>query len=408
MRGISKLSLLLVLILIAAVGATWWHYAKRGAVSKDVGAKRGDAVAVVRATVGALDESLTALGTVTPLSTVTVRTRVDGPLMQVYFREGQLVQAGQVLALIDPQPFEVQGQSAQGQLAKDEAQLRSAQVDLERYRTLLTQESIAKQQVDAQEALVKQYTGAVAVDRAALDTAKLQLGYTRVVAPISGRVGLRQVDVGNMVHAADATGLVVITQVDPITIVFSVAQDQLPRVLGAVRRGETLPVEAWDRDEGKRLAIGTLLAVDNQIDTTTGTVKLKAQFDNKDGALFPNQFVNVKLRVAHWQNVLTVPAGVIQRGAPGLYVYVVQDDNKVSLRTVTLGASDGDRVIITRGVNAGERVVSDGTDRLVDGAAVHVVDRQLDARPPAVSAAQAASAGPSGAQRHPRAAASTP
>jgi multidrug efflux system membrane fusion protein len=360
---------------------------------------RGNAVAVVRATLGTLDEDLSALGTVTPLSTVTVHARVDGPLEQVLFQEGQLVRQGQPLVLIDSKPFEVQLQSARGQLAKDEAQQRSAQVDLDRYKTLLAQESVSKQVYDAQQALVKQYAGAVAVDQAAVDSAQLQLGYTRVLAPISGRVGLRQVDVGNMVHAADANGLVLITQVDPISVVFSLPQSQLPRVLAAMRQGRPLTVEAWDREEGRRLATGTLTAVDNQIDPTTGTVKLRAQFANPGGLLFPNQFVNVKLRVASWTDAVLLPSAVVQSGAPGLYVYVVQDDNKVSLRPVTLGASNGERVVITRGVKVGERVVSDGTDRLRDGATVTVIDRaSAPAAPPAASAAA------SGAhRRHPAA-----
>lgn len=402
-RGGARAVALWLVAAIAVVALLWWRHAHPPTPPGARIGGRGNAVAVVRATLGTLDENLSALGTVTPLSTVTVHARIDGPLEQVFFQEGQLVRQGQPLALIDPKPFEVQLQSARGQLAKDEAQQRSAQVDLDRYKTLLAQESVSKQVYDAQQALVKQYAGAVAVDQAAVDSAQLQLGYTRVVAPISGRVGLRQVDVGNMVHAADANGLVLITQVDPISVVFSLPQGQLPHVLAAMRQGQPLTVEAWDREEGRRLATGTLTAVDNQIDPTTGTVKLRAQFANPGGLLFPNQFVNVKLRVASWANAVLLPSAVVQSGAPGLYVYVVQDDNKVSLRPVTLGASNGERVVITQGVKAGERVVSDGTDRLRDGATVTVVDRTSGAAAPA-----AASAAASGAHRQHRAASEAP
>ncbi len=314
----------------------------------------------------------TALGTVAALKVATVKARTDGLLQEVLFREGQIVRAGDVLAQIDPKPLQVALSQVEGQLARDQAQLNNARLDLERYRTLLAQDSIAKQQLDAQESLVRQFEGTVKVDQAQVDNAKLQLGYTKVTAPISGRLGLRQVDTGNIIRSSDAAGLVVITQVDPITVVFTIPQDNLQRVLKQLKAGEKLTVDAWDREQKNKLATGFLLSTDNQIDTTTGTIKLKAQFPNPEGMLFPNQFVNVKMVVDTRKDATVIPLAAIQRGAAGNIVYVVKEDKTTTVRPVKLGPTENDNVAIESGVAAGELVVTDGVDRLREGAKVEV------------------------------------
>src|SRR6266540_363774 len=272
---------------------------------------------------GNIDVHIDALGTVTPRNMVVVHSRVDGQLMSVAFREGQTVKAGDLLAQIDPRPFEVQLTQALGQMARDQAQLKNAKVDLERYRTLLAQDSISKQQVDTQESLVRQYQGAIEADQGQIDNAKLQLTYSRITAPITGRVGLRQVDPGNMIHASDQNGLVVITQLTPITVVFTLPEDSVPRVMKRLAAGEAITVDAFDRDGKVKLATGKLITVDNQIDTATGTVKLKAEFPNTDSALFPNQFVNARMGLETRPDATLVPTAAIQRGAPGTFVFVV-------------------------------------------------------------------------------------
>lgn len=315
---------------------------------------------------------LTALGTVTPNNTVTVHSRVDGQLMKLGFAEGQMVRQGQMLAQLDPRPFQVALTQAQGQLARDLAQLKNAQIDLARYRTLLTQNSISQQQVATQEALVAQYQGTVTSDRGAVDNARLQLSYSQVTAPVSGRVGLKQVDLGNIVHASDSNGIVVITQMQPTNVLFSLPQDQVARVLPSIRANNTLPVDAYDSDNLTRLASGRVLTVDNQVDTTTGTVKLKAVFANQDNALFPNQFVNVRLSTEVRKGALVIPLAAMQRGQPGTFVYLVKPDNTVTLRVIEPGPSEGDQLIVNRGLKAGDRVVTDGMDRLRDGSKVVV------------------------------------
>jgi len=331
------------------------------------------AAAAVSADVGVL---LDGLGTVTPVATVTVRSRVDGQLMKLAFREGQVVSAGDLLAEIDPRPAQVQLATAEGQLARDQSLLKNAQTDLERYRVLLKQDSIARQQLDTQEALVRQYEATLKMNQAAIDSARLQLVYSRITAPIGGRLGLRQVDPGNIVRAGDANGLVVITQLQPITVIFSIPEDSLPPVMKKLQAGEKLKVTAFDRAGRTQLAAGMLLTVDNQIDPATGTVKLKAQFANEDLALFPNQFVNVRLLVDTRRGATVIPAAAVQRGTPGTFVYTVDPQSKaVSVRRVRLGPTQGDTVSVEEGLAPGTLVVVDGADKLREGAVVEMVVR---------------------------------
>jgi membrane fusion protein, multidrug efflux system len=383
-RGRWILAILVALILAAA--AAWFFFGRGSDDAAKAARGKGDAarpVPIVAATArkGSIEVYIDALGTVTPTNMVVVHSRVDGQLLSVAFREGQDVKAGDLLAQIDPRPFEVMLTQANGQMAHDQALLKNAEIDLERYRTLLTQDSISKQQVDTQEALVRQYQGTVATDQGAIDSAKLQLVYARITAPISGRVGLRQVDPGNIVHASDANGLVTIAQVKPISVIYPIPEDNVPRVVKRAQSGEAIAVDAYDRSGKTKLATGRMLTFDNQIDTTTGTVKLKADFPNQDGALFPNQFVNIRMGIETHQDATLVPSAAIQRGAPGTFVFLVKPDQTVSIAPVKLGAAEGETTEILSGIDPGNQVVVDGADKLREGSKIELID-------PAARAAQ--------------------
>lgn len=314
-----------------------------------------------------------AIGTMIPKNLVTVHTRVDGELQKLFFVEGQQVKAGQLLAQIDPRPLEVQLIQAKGQMSRDMALLKNAQVDLDRYKMLLEKDSISRQQVDTQEALVRQYQGTVETDRGVVANAELQLSYSRIVAPVAGRIGLRQVDPGNMVHSSDTNGIVVIAQVQPITAVFALPESNLPLIAQALAAKTPTKVEVWDRELKNKLADGQLLTADNQIDTATGTLKLKAEFKNEDSKLFPNQFVNVRLYGGVAANAKVVPSSAVLRGPKGSFVYVIGTDNKVASTPVTTSVSNGDQIAVEGNLPDGARVVTDGADKLRDGAQVEVV-----------------------------------
>ena len=346
------------------------------------GRLRGPMAIAAKAQRGNIPVYLTGLGAVTPIYTVTVKSRVDGELMKVAYAEGQMVNQGDLLVQIDPRPYQVQLEQAQGQLLHDQALLENAKIDLKRYQTLWKQDAIPQQQLATQEALVKQFDGNIQTDQGQIDSAKLQLVYCRIASPITGRVGLRLVDPGNIVHASDTNGLLVITQLQPITVIFTIAEDQLPEVMKRFGGGRKIQVDAFDRAMAKKLASGTLQTVDNQIDQTTGTVKLRAVFANADRALFPSQFVNARMLVQEKSGVTLIPSAAVERNSQSTYVWLVKPDQTVTVRPVVTGTVEGDQSEIVSGLSPGDEVITDGVDKLQEGGKVNAKLATGDGRRP--------------------------
>lgn len=394
MKGSNKSRWAAVLVVAIVAGAAYWFWQGREAANSGAptatGARQqgpgggrpgrfGAALAPVQAataTSEAVPRYLSGLGTVTAANTVTVRSRVDGQLLAIHFTEGQQVKAGDLLAEIDPSQFKVALAQAEGQLAKDRATLANARRDLARYQQLVKTNLVSRQELDTQQSLVSETQGTIKADEAAVASAQLQLNWSRITAPIDGRVGLKQVDIGNQIASGDTTGIVVLTQTHPIDVVFTLPENQIATVVQAQKAGKKLVVEAWDRTNKQKISEGSLLSLDNQIDVTTGTIKLKARFTNQDDALFPNQFVNARMLVDTEQNAVVIPTAALQMGNEGHFVWVLNDENKVSKHTVTPGIQDSLKVVINAGLSAGDRVVTDGIDRLTEGAKVEVVEAQ--------------------------------
>lgn len=389
-RRASKILPILIIAALATGGGYWWHShnstPEKTAQQHNAGAGKGGgrrggtgALAPVQAAEAvrqSVPHYLSGLGTVTAASTVTLRSRVDGDLMALHFTEGQQVEAGQLIAEIDPRPYQVALTQAQGQLAKDRATLANARRDLARFEKLAKTNLVSQQEMDTQRSLVNETLGTLKADEGGVASAQLNLTYSRVTSPIAGRVGLKQVDVGNYITSGDTNGIVVITQTHPIDLVFSLPENSISTVLTAQKSGQPIPVEAWDRSNKTLLTSGTLLSMDNQIDATTGTVKLKARFTNGDDSLFPNQFVNARLKVSTLQDAIVIPPAALQMGNEGNFVWVVNSENQVSKKLITAGLQDSQKVVVTAGLNAGERVITDGIDRLTEGAKVEVVAPQ--------------------------------
>jgi membrane fusion protein, multidrug efflux system len=390
-------ALLIVLVIVVLMIAFVLYLRQKQPVAAPPRGRNGQngpvAVSVATAVSGDIQVKIPALGTVTPLATVTVRTQITGTLQKILFTEGQFVHQGDSLAQIDPRPYEAALQQMEGNLRRDQALLANARLDLKRYEGLVKEDSIQLQTLDTQRALVDQYTGTIEADEGQVKTAKVNLVYTHIISPVTGRVGLRQVDQGNYVTPGDANGIVLINQLQPITVIFSVPEDNVSAVVKRVSSGAVLAVEAFDRTNATKIADGKLLTVDNSIDITTGTIKLRAQFDNTDSSLFPNQFVNIQLLQDALKNQIIMPNAAVRRGAPNgvatTFVYIVNADGTVSVRPVTLGVVDGEKVAVTAGLKAGEIVVTEGGDRLRDGAQV-----QLPSSAPAPARAPAAGAQP--------------
>ncbi|HEY0287819.1 MAG TPA: MdtA/MuxA family multidrug efflux RND transporter periplasmic adaptor subunit [Pseudomonas sp.] len=402
----SRRWLISLLVLLIIAGLCWWYWpgaspqkgattqtgeqahkgaGRSSAAGKGVASRPGFGgatgpvpVRVAPATTSDFPIYYKALGTVTAMNTINVRSRVAGELVKLNFQEGQLVKAGDLLAQIDPRSYQIALQQAEGTLLQNQALLKNAQIDVQRYRDLYKEDSIAKQTLDTAESLVGQYLGTIKTNQAAVGDAKLNLDFANIRAPISGRIGLRQLDVGNLVAANDTTALAVITQTKPITVNFTLPEKDLSAVISRYRSGDKLPVEAWDRGDVKLQSTGVLASLDNQIDITTGTLKFKARFDNQDEVLFPNQFVNVRLRADTLKNVVLIPTPAVQFGVNGTFAYVMDGDKKVKIRSLKTGASDETSTVITEGLAAGDRVVLEGTDRLKDGSDVEVVNDSKD------------------------------
>jgi multidrug efflux system membrane fusion protein len=419
-RVLSFGRIVTVLVLLAIAGAVAWIVLKphsdpasppgQGRAGRNrSGPGMAVPVAAAKVTTGDMPVVLNELGAVTPLATVTVKTQIAGQLQQIGFKEGQLVKTGDFLAQIDPRPYQVALEQAEGTLAKDQATLDNAHVDLNRYTKLYKEDSVAEQTLATQASLVHQLEGTVKSDQGVVDNAKLNLTYCHIVAPVAGRVGLRQVDQGNYVQTSDANGIVLITQLQPISVVFTLPEDNLPALMRRVNAGETLPVTAYDRTQTTKLAAGKLETVDNTIDPTTGTVKIRAVFDNTDNGLFPSQFINAALQLDVLHDAMLVPVAAIQRGAPGTFVYLVKPDNTVAVQVVSLGPGDAQNVSVTKGLEVGAQVVVDGADKLRDGAQVTLPEDksgadgqgQQAADPNAPPAASGASGTPSGAGTDP-------
>ncbi len=396
----------LVLLVLASVGYWQWPRIKallpagnsasqstaKGGRGRRGGGGGTSQVVAARATKGNIKVFVTGLGAVTPIYTVTVKSRVTGQLMKVLFKEGQIVHQGDLLVEIDPRPYEVQLEQAEGQLIHDEALLKNANLDLDRYNTLMKQDAIPQQTLDTQMALVTQYEGTIKTDQSQIDSAKLNLVYCHITSPITGLVGLRLVDPGNIVQSTATNGLVVITQLDPISVIFTTAEDQLPPILEKMHAGQQLTVEAWDRELKNKLADGKLETIDNQIDPTTGTLKLRAVFANSNSKLFPSQFVNARLLVEQKQNITLLPNAAIQRNSQGTYVWLVNPDQTVAVRPITVGTTEGDQSEITSGLEPGDTVVTVGVDRLEEGG-------KVNAQVPGEKPRQAASPAAGGSQR---------